>query len=159
MDEKTILKIEGEVKRPSMMTFNDLEQLDASVQIVDVSAVDPSRQGGAVRLSGLLELVGASPDAPFIGIHSSHDDFHASVPLEELRERAFLIYRLDGQVLPREKGGPVRFYIPDHASCKADDIDECANVKFVDHIEITNQRGFDNRPQDEEEHAKLHGHQ
>ena len=40
------------------------------------------------------------------------------------------------------------------AAC--DDIDECANVKFLDHIEFTAERGFDNRPEDEDEHAALH---
>ena len=40
-----------------------------------------------------------------------------------------------------------------------DDIDECANVKFLDHIELTAERGFDNRPEDEEEHARLHREQ
>jgi len=35
--------------------------------------------------------------------------------------------------------------------------DECANVKFVDHLEITRERGHDNRPATESEHARLHG--
>ena len=61
--------------------------------------------------------------------------------------------------LPQSKGGPVRFFIPDHAQCNTEDIDECANVKFVDHMEFTSTRGFDNRPTDEEEHAKLHEHE
>jgi hypothetical protein len=29
-------------------------------------------------------------------------------------------------------------------------------VKFLDHIELTVGKGFDNRPQDDEEHARLH---
>lgn len=154
-----ILKVSGQVDRPKAFTYQDLADLPAEMQIADVSQIDPTRAGVAIRLNGLLQVVGAKPTAVFLGLHSAHDDFHASIPLAELADRAFLIYKLNGSGLPREKGGPVRFYIPDHASCNTDDIDECANVKFVDHIEFTADRGFDNRPQDEDEHAKLHGHE
>jgi DMSO/TMAO reductase YedYZ molybdopterin-dependent catalytic subunit len=158
-DDQVILKIDGEVASPRDFTFRQLSEVDHRYQLVDVSSVDPSRHGDAVRLEGLLEAVGARESAKFLGLHSSHDNFHASIPLTEVRDRGFVIYRLDGRPLPLEKGGPARFYIPDHASCKTDEIDECANVKFVDHIELTAEKGFDNRPQDEVEHAKLHDHE
>lgn len=153
-----ILKIDGEVANPTSFSFEDLASFDESVQIIDVSQIEPSRQGDAIRLQGLLDRVNVQANAAFLGLHSAHDDFHASIPLAQVRERAFVIYRLDGKPLPREKGGPARFFILDHASCNTDDIDECANVKFVDHMELTVERGFDNRPQDEEEHARLHEH-
>ena len=51
---------------------------------------------------------------------------------------------------------PFRFLIPDFAACKTHEIDECANVKFVNRIELTRERGHDNRPHDEAEHAALH---
>ena len=150
------LRVTGEVATPREFTYEDLSQISSEFQIADVSQIEPARTGGAVRLEGILQAVQVSETAHFLGLHSSHDDFHASVPLEEVRQRGFFIYRLEDQPLPREKGGPARFYIPDHASCNTDEIDECANVKFVDHIELTVEKGFDNRPDDEEEHAKLH---
>ncbi len=67
-----------------------------------------------------------------------------------------MIYALDGEPLPAKAGGPLRFFIPDFAACHSADVDECANVKFVDHIELTAARGRDNRPTDEAEHAELH---
>ena len=70
-----------------------------------------------------------------------------------------LIYRLDGQPLAASHGGPTRFFIRDHAACHTHEIDECANVKFVDHIEFTAGKGFDNRPQDDAAHEQLHRHQ
>ena len=151
-----ILKVDGEVQRPTSFTFEQLAQIDPQYQIEDVSRIDPARKGDAVQLQGLLTHAGVSGEVRFLGLHSAYDDFHASIPLANVRETAFVIYRLEGQPLPRDKGGPARFYIPDHASCNTDEIDECANVKFVDRIELTRERGFDNRPQDEEEHAKLH---
>lgn len=149
----TILRVSGEVTSPQSMSFDDLSNLNEEFQIADVSQVDPSRQGAGVWLRGILEVTGATDRARFLGLHSSHDDFHASVSLAEVRERGLIIYKLDGQSLPREKGGPVRFYIPNHAQCKTDEIDACANVKFVDHIELTAEKGFDNRRGDEDEHA------
>ena len=57
------------------------------------------------------------PSARYLTLHASRDDFHASIPLEAVRERAILIYRLAGDPLPASAGGPVRFFIPDFAAC------------------------------------------
>lgn len=156
MNEENVLRIDGDVEAACELTFADLAAIDAAHQISDISQFDPQRQGDAVKLSGLLELVGAKGSANYIGLHGTLDNFHASLPLAPVRDRAFLIYRLNGEPLDVKAGGPFRFYIPDHAACHTDEIDECANVKFVDHIELTTDKGFDNRPDDEEEHAKLH---
>src|SRR5205823_2382400 len=116
----------------------------------------PNRSGDAVTLAGLLALAEAKPSAKYLTLHSSKDDFHASIPLDAVRPRAILIYRLAGQPLPEKSGGPLRFFVPDHTACHLDEIDECANVKFVDRIELSAVRGHDNRPVDEGTHAALH---
>ena len=151
-----VLRVSGSVGTAREFSFDQLAEIRDEHQIADVSKLEPSRAGKAVWLEGILEAVEVQDSAKFLGLHSSHDNFHASIPLAEVRKRGFVIYGLEGQPLPREKGGPVRFFIPDHASCNTDEIDECANVKFVDHIELTIEKGFDNRPEDEDEHAKLH---
>jgi hypothetical protein len=53
----------------------------------------------------------------------------------------------------------VRFFIPDFATCHTDEIDECANVKFVELFELTAEKGFDNRPHDGAAHEELHRRQ
>jgi DMSO/TMAO reductase YedYZ molybdopterin-dependent catalytic subunit len=151
-----LLRIEGEVRKPLALSFADLAALDAACQVPDVSRIDPKRKGDAVSLAGLLERVRPKTSAKYLTLHASADDFHASIPLEAVRSRAILIYRLDGQPLPVSAGGPVRFFIPDFAACHVAEVDECANVKFVDRIELTTDRGFDNRPHDDQEHAALH---
>ena len=151
-----LLRVDGKVDKPVELTFASLEALDASQRIIDVSQFDPKRTGDAIKLSGLLDLVGIHAEANYIGLHGTLDNFHASIPLEPVREKAFLIYRVGGEPLDVKAGGPIRFYIPDHAACHTEEIDECANVKFVDHIEFTIDKGCDNRPQDDEEHEKLH---
>ena len=156
MAKEVLVKIDGEVDRPVELTFDDLASIADEHQITDVSQYDPQRTGDAVTLAGLLELVQARTTAQHLGLHADADNFHASIPLEPVRNRAFLIYRIAGEPLKPEKGGPARFYIPDHAACHTDQIDECANVKFVDHIELTVDQGYDNRPQDEEAHEALH---
>ena len=154
---ETILKITGLVERETSLTFDDLSGVDAEQQVANMSQVDPKRQGGAVRLSGLLAMVGVKVEAAYLGLHASKDDFHASVPLDAVRERGLVIYRdAQGGPIDASAGGPVRFYIPDFAACHTAEVDECANVKFVDSIELTAEKGFDNRPHDDQEHEALH---
>ena len=152
----TLLTIAGQVENPRSLTFADLAAVPAEHQVADVSRIVPGRQGDAVKLAGLLALAKPQPGAIYLGLHSSTDDFHASIPLAVVADRALVIYRLEGQPLPLKAGGPVRFFIPDFAACHTDEIDECANVKFVDRIELTSAKGFDNRPHDGAEHEALH---
>ncbi|HIA18984.1 MAG TPA: hypothetical protein EYN03_03345 [Planctomycetes bacterium] len=155
-----LIRIDGEVQRPRQFVFEDLLAVEERYQIDDVRQWAPQYEGKAIQLNGLLAAARIKPTAKYLGLHSSHDDFHASVPLDAVREQGIVIYSLDGRhALTVDSGGPTRFYIRDHASCNVDDIDECANVKFLDHIELTVERGFDNRPQDEAEHARLHAEQ
>jgi len=156
MSDNTLLKITGEVESPIELSFDDLTAIDPSHQIQDVSSIDPNRKGDAVQLRGLLELTKVRANAKYIGLHASTDNFHASIPLEPVHDRAIVIYRLNDQPLDTKAGGPVRFFIPNFAACHTDEIDECANVKFVDHIELTIEKGYDNRPEDDESHEELH---
>lgn len=152
----TLLTIDGDVETALSLSFADLAAFPAEQQIIDVSRIDPKRQGDAVTLAGLLERVKPKPAAKYLTLHASSDDFHASIPLEAVRERAFLIYRIDGEPLSQKAGGPLRFYIPDFTACHTSEIDECANVKFVDRMEFSATPGEDNRPHDAQEHAELH---
>src|SRR5436190_20224153 len=153
---EVLLKITGDVEYPSELTFADLAAIDPSQQITDVSQLAAGRKGDAVRLAGLLAAVKPKPEAKYLNLHATTDNFHASIPLSAVSEKAIVIYRLDGQPLSVKAGGPIRFFIPDHKTCRTDEIDECANVKFVDTIELASTRSFDNRPHDEQEHADLH---
>jgi 2-dehydropantoate 2-reductase len=152
----TVLKVCGEVERPLDLTFNDLAAMEAASQVPDVSTLVPGRQGDAVTLAGILRMAVPKPTARYLGLHAACDNFHASIPLDAVVEKGLVIYRLDGQPLPEAKGGPTRFFIPDLAACHTHEIDECANVKFVDQVELTAEKGFDNRPHDDAAHEALH---
>lgn len=151
-----LLTITGEVEIALALTSADLAAIAPEQQIADVSLLAPGRQGCAVKLAAVLALARPKDSAKYLGLHASADNFHASIPLAAVIERGLVIYRLNGQPLTGKSGGPVRFFIPDHATCQTDEVDECANVKFVDAIELTATRGFDNRPHDAQEHAALH---
>lgn len=150
------LIVDGEVELACSFSAADLALLAAEHQIADVSQIESKRQGRGIWLAGLLAAARAKPAATHITLHASADDFHASIPLAAVADRAFVIYALGDGPLPASAGGPFRFFIRDHAACHTAEVDECANVKFVDRIELTAGRGQDNRPQDEAEHARLH---
>lgn len=154
-----MLAIEGLVARPCVLSLSDLAALPARWQVADVGQLVPGRKGQAVYLAGLLEAIAPQESARWLTLHAAADDFHASIPLEAVRERAVLVYALGGEPLPVSAGGPFRFLIPDFAACRVHEIDECANVKFVDRLQFTAERGQDNRPHDAAEHAALHDRQ
>src|SRR5687768_13022740 len=107
------LNITGLVSSPRELSFAELAMIDQRHQITDVSRVAPGKQGQAVTLAGILELAQPKPEAKYLGLHAAADNFHASIPLEAVREKAIVIYGLFGQPLPAKSGGPVRFFIPD----------------------------------------------
>ena len=151
-----MLQIDGQVGKSLQLTDVDLAGLPAEFQIDDVRQHGAKRPGRAVRLGPVLQLAKVDPKASHIGLHAERDNFHASIPLAPILDRAMIIYQNGGAALSVEAGGPFRFWIPDHAACQADEIDECANVKFIDRIELTIGKGIDNRPKDDDEHARLH---
>jgi DMSO/TMAO reductase YedYZ molybdopterin-dependent catalytic subunit len=156
MNDNILLRITGEIAEPRQLTFADLAAIDPQFQIADVSTLAGGRKGTAVTLAGLLHVAGVKASAKYLGLHAAADNFHASIPLDGVREKAFLIYALEGQPLATKAGGPCRFFVPDHLSCRSAEIDECANVKFVDTLEFTAAKGHDNRPHDDAAHAALH---
>jgi DMSO/TMAO reductase YedYZ molybdopterin-dependent catalytic subunit len=109
----------------------------------------------AVRLASVLNEVGLSDDARFITIHAE-GNYSASIPLEAVKDHAILIYALDGAPLPHHKGGPIRFFIPDVAACQTDEVDQCANVKYVQRIVLSANPGQDTRPKSAQQHVEIH---
>ncbi|MBI5758748.1 MAG: molybdopterin-dependent oxidoreductase [Planctomycetales bacterium] len=153
-----ILRIDGEVERPLDLTFQDLKSIDERDHVRDVSQFHPKRKGDGVTLNSVLEQVRPKPTATYLTLHATADKFAASVPLSAVRDEGIVVYTLDGGPLPTSNGGPIRFLIRNPAACHTDELDDCANVKFVDRIELTAGRGHDTRPENEEEHEHLHEH-
>jgi DMSO/TMAO reductase YedYZ molybdopterin-dependent catalytic subunit len=109
-----------------------------------------------VTLEAILKRAAPRSAATWLTLHATVDDFHASIPLAAVRGEGIVVYRLAGGPLPAKNGGPIRFLIKDPAACHTDELDDCANVKFVDRIELTAGKGRDTRPETDDEHEKLH---
>jgi DMSO/TMAO reductase YedYZ molybdopterin-dependent catalytic subunit len=151
-----LLRFEGAVDRPVGLTFEDLAAMPEESQIADVSRFQPTRKGDAVTLESLLTLVGPDPRASHVTLHADRDDFHVSIPLDAIRGQGLVVYRVGGERLGVEQGGPIRLLIRDPSACHTGDLDECANVKYLSRIELTSGRGRDTRPVDDEAHRALH---
>ena len=156
MSDAVILTVDGHVERPLRLTFADLEVLPEPAQVRDVSRYHPTRPGDGVTLDALLDRAGVLPAANYVTLHAERDDFHVSVPLEPLHGQGIVVYRLGSGPLGLEHGGPIRFLIRDPSACHTDQLDDCANVKYLSRIELTPRRGRDTRPADEKAHEALH---
>lgn len=159
MSDDILLTIEGKVERPLQLRFSDLANLPETAQVHDVSRFHPTRKGDGANFDAVLDQAGVLPTANYLTLHADRDDFHVSVPLEPLRGQGILVYRLGPNPLGVEHGGPIRFLIRDPAACHTDQLDECANVKYLSRIELTEKRGRDTRPADEKAHEALHAEQ
>ena len=136
------LTITGEVNSEKSFLFNDLAAMPEQVE--DVSQEVEGRQGRGVRLRALIDQAGRKPDADHATLASTDGKFTASVPLDDILD-AILVYQLNGEPLPEQYGGPVRFLIPDAAACHTGGADTCANVKFLGRIELTKGKVEDSR--------------
>jgi len=151
-----VLTIEGAVERPLRLTFSDLQALPDRDQVRDVSQFHPNRRGDGVALDAILDRAGVSRAANYVTLHADRDDFHVSVPLDAVRGQGIVVYRLGPDRLGVENGGPIRLIIRDPSVCHTGELDECANVKYLSRIELTERRGPDTRPASEADHKALH---
>ncbi len=156
MSDVNRLRVDGAVEVPLALTSDDLRAFPEDAQVADVSRFQPGRRGDGVSLDALLERARPRADANYLTLHADRDDFHVSIPLEPVRAECVILYQLADQPLGVENGGPFRFFIKNPAACHTDELDDCANVKYLDRIELTVRRGRDTRPADESEHAALH---
>jgi len=151
-----VLTIEGAVERMLRLTFADLEALPEPAQVRDVSRFHPTRRGDGVALDAILDRAGVLASSNYLTLHADRDDFHVSVPLEAIRSQGIVVYRLGPDRLGLEDGGPIRLLIRDPSACHTGELDECANVKYLTRIELTQRRGRDTRPATEAAHTALH---
>jgi DMSO/TMAO reductase YedYZ molybdopterin-dependent catalytic subunit len=136
------LTITGEVENEKSFEYSDLQALPAQVE--DVGKEVEGRQGHGVRLRALIDQAGRKDGATHATLASTDGEFTASVPLDDILH-AVLVYQLNGEPLPEQFGGPIRFLIPDATTCHTGGADTCANVKFLGRIELTTAKVEDSR--------------
>ncbi len=100
-----------------------------------------------MALDVILDQAGVHRSANYVHLARRHsDDFHVSVPLEALRGQGIVVYRLGPARLAAEHGGPIRLLIRDASLCHTGELDDCANIKYLSRIELSERRGRDTRP-------------
>lgn len=156
MSEQTILVVDGMVERAKHFSMADLDAFPEALRVADVSRYHPNRRGSGVTLEAILAEVRPKAEANYLTLHADRDDFHVSIPLEAVRGEGIVVYRLGESGLDVKDGGPIRFLIRDPAACHTHELDDCANVKYLSRIELTERKGRDTRPETEAEHAALH---
>jgi DMSO/TMAO reductase YedYZ molybdopterin-dependent catalytic subunit len=110
------LTIDGLADAPQSWTLPELRALPRSVFEGDIHCVTKwSKLGtsfGGVSLDTLLDAVQPLPSATHV-VASSYGGYTTNIPLDEVRDgRAWVVWEWEGQPLPREHGGPVRFLVP-----------------------------------------------
>ena len=159
METPDVLIVDGAVNHPSRFSYENLSSFDEPEQVRDVSRFPSRKKGDGVTLESILARVSPLPGADYLTLHASRDDFHVSVPLAPIRAEGVVVYRVEDGPLPRSQGGPIRFLIRDPSACHTSELDDCANVKYLDRIELSVHKGRDTRPTNDAAHAALHEEQ
>ena len=116
IDVKTYrLKVTGKVERPLSLTYEEVQKLPATTEAVLL--ICPGFFANHVRWTGcrfssLLEEAGVNKEAKSIDVRGAGKAVR--IPLEDLgKKKIFLAYRINGEVLPRRHGFPLRLVLED----------------------------------------------
>jgi DMSO/TMAO reductase YedYZ molybdopterin-dependent catalytic subunit len=127
------LVVDGMVQRPSSFSVDQLKSYPSHSQITEVVCEEGwsyIAEWNGVRLSHILDLVGAHPQAKYVFYFSIEPDWWDSMDMADaLHPQTFLTYGMNGAELPVGNGGPLRIRVPRQLGYK--------NVKFVNRLIVT----------------------
>lgn len=144
-----VLTVDGLVEKPAALTYEEVllytpyEKM-VTLHCVEGWSVDILWEG--VLLSDLFEDAGAGPEANTVIFHS-YDGYTTSLPLSVVLDKKMIMaYKMNGIVLPPERGFPFQLVAEDKLGYKW--------AKWITRIELSDnadykgyweQRGYDNR--------------
>jgi DMSO/TMAO reductase YedYZ molybdopterin-dependent catalytic subunit len=142
------LSITGRVATPLSLTYSQVTTMPAYQKVTTLNCVEGWSvtwlwQG--VKIKDLLERAGYDRKAKVV-IFRSYDGYSTSLPLDYIISRNILLgYRMNGVVLPAERGYPFQVVAEDRAGYKwakwVTDIEVSSDTDFRGYWE---QRGYDN---------------
>jgi DMSO/TMAO reductase YedYZ molybdopterin-dependent catalytic subunit len=142
------LRIDGLVRRPLELSYNELLALPKAEQVSTFHCVTgwtvKNVRWGGVRFHNLLAAARPLSQAQALHFISAEKPYEDYLELRQVAlPEVMLAYEMDGRPLPQEHGAPVRVVIPEMYGYK--------NVKWVERIELVakpgsgywEQRGYD----------------
>lgn len=131
------LEVAGLVDKPLSMSYGDVVGHAAYSKVVQLDCVE----GWSVKLlwegvlvSDLLDEAKVKPNANTV-VFYAYDGYSTSLPLEYIRNRSILLaYKMNGVVLPPERGFPFQLVAEDKWGYKW--------IKWVTKIELTDDPEF-----------------
>lgn len=120
---KWILTIEGEVKKPIKLSWNDLLKLPTVESVSNFhcvegwSVLDLKWEG--IRFKHIVNMIEPEDTVKFVSFECA-DGYTTSLSLEELLgDNILLAYKLDGKYLEEGTGAPLRLVVPDKYAYKS----------------------------------------
>jgi DMSO/TMAO reductase YedYZ molybdopterin-dependent catalytic subunit len=109
-----VLNVRGLVARPLALSIDDLRRLPSTrvrVRHHCVEGWSAVASWDGVRLSEIAGVAGADPRARYVEFRSFDAGYYSSWDAESaLHRQTILAYGMNGELLPREYGAPVRLY-------------------------------------------------
>jgi DMSO/TMAO reductase YedYZ molybdopterin-dependent catalytic subunit len=131
--KKWFLTVDGEVKKPMKLAWQEFVKLPSSESKSDFHCVEgwsvTDCNWYGVKFSSLVQIVEPKKDARHVSFTCS-DGYTTSLDLKDLlKDNVILAYRLNGQDLEAPLGGPMRLIVPDKYAYKS--------AMWVNHITFT----------------------
>ncbi len=128
------LSLTGEVETEKTFSYEELTEMSADNRFVTLRCVGERLNGKkmdtalwtGVPVDTLLEEVSPTGECDCVMLRAT-DDFFEEIPLDDIRG-GLLAYGMNGELLPRRHGYPMRILVPGHWGE--------VNVKWVDEIEF-----------------------
>jgi len=110
------IEVAGLCNKPGTLSWHDLASLPktiADARLTSVTRFSVRGLWGGVRISDLMEAVGAGPTVKYVRFWSHRHIYDTAIPVETARkEKTLLAYEFDGEHLEEDYGGPVRGFCP-----------------------------------------------
>ncbi len=127
------LTVDGMVARPASFSLAQLKAYPRSSQITLIACEEGwsyIAEWSGVRLSLILDAVGALPQARYVVYRSFQKDWWDSLDMADgLHPQTILTLGMNGSDLPAPFGGPLRMRVPRQLGYKS--------VKYITHLTVT----------------------
>jgi DMSO/TMAO reductase YedYZ molybdopterin-dependent catalytic subunit len=133
------LAVDGMVARPASFSVSDVQGFPRHSQITQLQCEEGwsyIAEWTGARLSHILDVVGALPQARYVVYSSFEPDTWDSIDLADARHpQTFIAYAINGEELPVRHGGPLRMRLPRQMGYK--------NIKYINRLTVTDSlQGF-----------------